>query len=338
LFADLARYHLSILSTLDGTTPGGVWVDDATQPEVAFMETVEGDFVTGNALSDRSDDDLRDTIPVDAALILEHEGWEARLPQIWSNNLARAHRRHHYVCRELQLTDWASLIPQGFELIRAAELLDARELKNYGRLMEVFDNFGSPDAFTRHGFGLCLTDGETIVTRCLTDCTSGSRCEIGIWTDPTYRRRGLAAATVAAMVEHCLSEGFEQIGWHCLENNLGSIRTAERVGFSKVLGYVAYSSGFPAENPDDLSPAEWSAWAEYAIRVADAGLSSRYYAAEAWTLAGEPERAFETLFALVDGGWYYPPHLLQENAWPLIALHDEPRWRAFLSRLEANRS
>ena len=79
-----------------------------------------------------------------------------------------------------------------------------------------------------------------IVSWSLSDCVSGDRCEIGIRTVPAHRRRGLATVTAAAAVEHALSHSFTVVGWHCPNDNLGSIGTAERVGFRRERDYSAY--------------------------------------------------------------------------------------------------
>jgi hypothetical protein len=50
----------------------------------------------------------------------------------------------------------------------------------------------------------------------------------------------LAAITAAATVEYALSHGFSMVGWQCLEDNLGSIGTAEKVGFERERDYRMY--------------------------------------------------------------------------------------------------
>jgi RimJ/RimL family protein N-acetyltransferase len=41
-------------------------------------------------------------------------------------------------------------------------------------------------------------------------------------------------------VDHAFSLGLSLVGWQCPEDNLGSIRTAERVGFEKERDYTMY--------------------------------------------------------------------------------------------------
>jgi RimJ/RimL family protein N-acetyltransferase len=102
------------------------------------------------------------------------------------------------------------------------------------------NNWGSSDRFLRDGFGYLTVRAGEAVSWSLCDCASGDLCEIGIHTAPAYRRRGLASVTAAAAVEHALSHGFTMVGWHCPEDNLGSIGTAEKVGFQRERNYRAY--------------------------------------------------------------------------------------------------
>ena len=64
--------------------------------------------------------------------------------------------------------------------------------------------------------------------------------DVGIITHPAHRRRGLAAVAVATTVEHCLSHGFSTVGWHCNADNVGSWKTAEKVGFERNREYAYY--------------------------------------------------------------------------------------------------
>ncbi len=102
----------------------------------------------------------------------------------------------------------------------------------------------SPDILTpftgffERGFGFCTLHGNKVVSWSLTDCVSGSACEIGIRTHPEYRRRGLATITAAATVDYALSHGYSQVGWHTNIENYESIGVAEKVGLKKTREYI----------------------------------------------------------------------------------------------------
>jgi RimJ/RimL family protein N-acetyltransferase len=55
--------------------------------------------------------------------------------------------------------------------------------------------------------------------------------EIGIETHPAFRRRGLASVAASAMIEDLLAGGLTPV-WSCREDNVGSLRLAQVLGFA----------------------------------------------------------------------------------------------------------
>lgn len=137
-------------------------------------------------------------------------------------------------------------MPEGFELRQLDAALFARtDLTNHQRIVDwATANWGSVEQFLAHGFGFVLVHEQTIASWTLADCIIGERCEIGIHTDPNYRRRGLATIVVAANVAHALSHGLRMVGWQCSEDNLGSQGVAEKVGFRLTQQFPCYACEF----------------------------------------------------------------------------------------------
>jgi RimJ/RimL family protein N-acetyltransferase len=85
--------------------------------------------------------------------------------------------------------------------------------------------------------GICATDDRCphmaapLSVGNLADCIVAGRAEIGIETAPEHRRRGLATQVTAAAVAMAFDRGLTEVGWHCNDDNTGSYRTAESVGF-----------------------------------------------------------------------------------------------------------
>jgi RimJ/RimL family protein N-acetyltransferase len=244
------RYHLSSAAVLDGHCPGRVFVDDPARPRAAFMLSPEGCYLAGdpaNRVFARALNQfvvrrrtLGDHVSV-LFLVIHPERWRERLPGVLAPHVPVEVKRRHYVCRLLRY-DWRSHLPDGCTVRR----VDRRLLENprltvpdhVTHWME--NNWASIDRFLRDGFGFATVRAGEVVSWSLSDSVSDDGCEIGIRTVPAYRRRGLATATAAAAVEHALSHGFTMVGWHCPDDNLGSIGTAERVGFRRERDYSAY--------------------------------------------------------------------------------------------------
>jgi hypothetical protein len=145
---------------------------------------------------------------------------------------------------------------------------------------------------------------------------------------------------VAGTIDHCLSHGFTQVGWHCLGSNAGSLALAEKVGFGPVHEYAAYSAVLPAENEADLSTSEYAEWVGHYERVVEDSFWYRLFAAEAWALASQPDRALSHLRRLLEKGWHGPPERLEDN-WRFASIQDRDEYQtiiATLTRGTGNRS
>lgn len=115
--------------------------------------------------------------------------------------------------------------PDGWRTRRATEA-------DFGWAGAVVPSGFWPDAasFLAHGGGTVVErDGRT-GAMAFASYRTGDDLELGIETDPAFRRRGLAAAAAAAMLADVLAAGLTPV-WSCREDNVGSSRLAERLGF-----------------------------------------------------------------------------------------------------------
>jgi RimJ/RimL family protein N-acetyltransferase len=348
------EYHLTSAAVLDGNCPGRVFVDAPANPRTAFMFSPEGCYLAGNPDNDAFNRALNGAIyageAFDAAYALcfvyHPESWQQRLQAILDPRLPIEMPRRHYVCRELKY-DWRANVPDGFTVHRIDEaLLDHPGLRIPDHVKGWMENnWGSTADFFQRGFGFITVYDHEFVSWSLTDCVSGYACEIGIRTLPSYRRRGLAAITAAAAVDHALANGLSMVGWQCPEDNLGSIGTAEKVGFQKErdytmyyvfldevahlaeMGHVAFKAGQYRETANLY---------ERVFAMQDDSPNYFYYlAGRAWAALGNRDRAFERLNAAVDRGWTDIVHT--EDCREFEVLHGTPEWAAVLERMQQSR-
>jgi RimJ/RimL family protein N-acetyltransferase len=339
LFARLSAYTLSVAAVLAGTAPGQVWGDDPDHPRVALLQSPEGYYLAGDAGHAESYAALKEALPHHAYLILDPPAWADVLDRVWGNRAARRHPRLHLLLRAFRLTHWRDLVPEGYQLTTVDRALLARdELENHDAVAEWIDGWHSADDFEENGFGYCLVYEReaTIAAWCIADSVLGGRCEMGVTTDLRHRQRGLATVAVSAAVEQCLERGFDEIGWHCLRSNAGSIAVARKVGFEVERAYDGYSSFLPAENPADLSAEEYRDWALHYERVTGDGLGYSFHAAEAWAMAGEPERALAYLRRLPEMGWQGRIEWIEGNG-RFDPIRERPEFRAILAALRQQR-
>jgi RimJ/RimL family protein N-acetyltransferase len=241
--------HLIIQAVLDGTSPGSVYVDDRRHPTAAFVSSAEGHYLAGSPGNRAFNDALRrmlaETIFAadDGTFVgFVHPGsWAGALPELVPHQLLLTDRRRHYACRAVR-DDWRADLPAEHTIERIdATLLARTDLHIPDHISSwMRSNWGSTDAFLQRGFGFCTLHDTAIVCWCLADCVHSDRCEVGIRTAPAYQRRGLATRTVAAAATYALSQGFREVGWHCSDTNIGSWKTAEKVGFMQTSSYIEY--------------------------------------------------------------------------------------------------
>ncbi|MHA2140162.1 MAG: GNAT family N-acetyltransferase [Candidatus Thorarchaeota archaeon] len=247
-------YQVVVRAVIEGSSPGKIWVNDATQPSSGFMATTEGWFLAGDPSNDGFNQGLKDLVhdmilkrtfysPMNTEFLnylffhIDSDNWKTEFPNIFSIRPPLPTHRIHFTCTRVIL-DWQNGIPEGYRLLQVDSTFDADSLEFPDDIEERVKH-QLKDQMAR-GFGKCLVHGSKVVVWIHSDCASGEDCEIGIITTEEYRLKGLGALTAAATVDHCLSIGFSNIGWHCEDHNYGSIGVAEKVGFIKERAYVHY--------------------------------------------------------------------------------------------------
>jgi RimJ/RimL family protein N-acetyltransferase len=245
-------YQLSVEAVLAGAMPGAVFVDDPTRPSAVFVHSPEGNFVGGDPTNLRFVTDLRAHLAAtfdaerdgDLVLSFDHDGWlsvaEAILPDLFLFKVPRRHYLYRGERPELRPN-----LPPGYRIAPIdAALLEHQQVPDDVR--EWMDgNWGGTDGFLTHGFGAAAVHDEAVVSWSLADCIVAERAEIGIHTAPEHRRRGLAAQVTAAAVALAFDNGLTEVGWHCNDDNAGSYRTAESVGFRLARRYHLLLAGRP---------------------------------------------------------------------------------------------
>jgi RimJ/RimL family protein N-acetyltransferase len=349
-------YSLSLQAAIERLGPGRIFVDDVARPRTGLALTVEGYLLAGEhddpEILEALRQFLRDSIftgkvyvnGADSLSLAVHpEAWEARLPELIPTYDALKLPRYHYLCRRVAL-DWRSSLPDGYALRRIdRELLADPDLALSEGLAEeeIEAYWGSVSHFLERGIGFCVLHGVDEVSHCTADCAAGTQVDVGVYSAPAHRRKGLAAAVVAATVEHCLSYGANQVGWHCNAENTGSWKTAERVGFERNREYVYYYYAYDRVEQwlelgwrrlRDGSYASAAHYYDQALAARDDHPEVYYHgAALAWAHLGEAERALAALSAAVDRGC---PHAEWARQQPAFGpLHGRPEWERILARM-----
>jgi len=237
-------HNLALESIIRGLTPATIQVDEPRHPRAALTWFKSRAWLAGDpeiadaaplgALLEGYAEQLR--IRGAAAYILHHapEAWEERLDELLGPYSRRRARRFYYHL-DASTRSWAAEAPEGYALAPVdGELLRRTSLRNLNAVRrEMTSERPSVQDFLERSLGFCAICGGEIASWCMTEYNAGNRCELGIATAESHRRRGLATLTGSATIARALQLGINEVGWHCWADNDPSIATAEALGFTQ---------------------------------------------------------------------------------------------------------
>jgi RimJ/RimL family protein N-acetyltransferase len=351
-------YSLSIQAAIKGNNPGRIFVDDPQDPRTALALTVEGYLLSG-------ENENLDTLGALQRLLKEKifsgevyvngdwsmslavhpQTWEERLPELIPTHEIEKSQRYHYLCTKSSF-DWQDHLPGGYSVRRVdGALLDDPEIHFPDSLAEWMDFdavWWTRENFLSKGISYAVLQGNEVAAWCTPDCVAGDRIDTGIITHPAHRNQGLGSIAVAATVEECFQQGFSAVGWHCNADNIGSWKTAEKVGFKRNREYTYYY--YIYDPIDHLAELGWYYYrrGEYA-RTVDYYLqvfklreeNEDYYyhlTASAWAYLGNEGQALKYLREAVQAGWSHVEWTQAQEEFKI--LHGNPTWNTVLAQME----
>ena len=347
--------HLAVQALLAGDSPGEIYLDDKDDPRAALAWTMKRFFLAGRSDNRAFNWALREffveKIYPDAlnkgtdglTVFYAPEDWKAVIEDFILDGVHPINDlRHYYRCRELK-HDWRERLPDGYSLVEVdQQLVENEELVNLDELVEeIHSECESVSAFLEQRFGICVLQGDQLVTWCLSEYNSAGRCEVGIATVPDHQRKGLATAASLALVEQALGKGFQEVGWHSYSGNAASIATALAAGFEKVSQYPAFWAIFDEavnlavngdlcfERRDYYEAVDW-----YIRAVAAGGAPAWVYWNKACAHANldQKEMTFDYLNQAIDHGFDDANHVQKSKHFE--KWHGTGEWEAVIQRLQ----
>ncbi|HEX2947224.1 MAG TPA: GNAT family N-acetyltransferase [Clostridia bacterium] len=256
--------ELSVFSVISGIMPGEIYVDDVCHPAAVLIQTSECNLLAGKNDVGKFNATLSDELDFWDPVIPDSSGWNSVIPNIHKNRFVRKYQRRHYSLNIENSLNINANLPDGYCMEPAIPAdLRLKQYENSDKLISWIENWGNDEAFTEHGTGCYIRKGNTIVSWSISDCSYNDKIAIGIHTDERFRKKGLGIFAANETVKMCFSKGFKSIDWLCVDFNKGSIAIAEKLGFSLVCRYDAFTPYPPVENLTDLSETEWNEWAVY---------------------------------------------------------------------------
>lgn len=241
----------AFLSVIDGYSPGAVFVDDLENPITALIWSngVAGFGVAGNRLSEYFSMNFLPFVNNFLASFLKEQGHtrfevncidetlntsfsqliSTKNPDKWEQNLYAYDN----------LNQGYSKCEQDKKIhIVNKELLESTV--NTDLIKETITQYwDSLDDFYLHGIGYCCLEDNIAVSLSYTSFISDSFYEIGIETLEHYREKGYAYIASSSVLNEVISR--EKVPfWECCDDNIASIKTAEKNGFRKKLAYTCF--------------------------------------------------------------------------------------------------
>lgn len=352
LFAPLLAYQMFCAGVLNGRYAGRVWVDDAQAPRSGLVtkdnvwwflagdpENAEFNTTLHTAIFDRT---VGGEKGWGGMLVCHPAEWDRQIPALFAPHIPITTERLHYTCRQLDV-DWQAQVPEGFEVRFVDEALAADGVEVQGAAADVLAlRRGDPAPDLKAVGYVAVHDGK-IVASSVIDCIVNGGGDIGLYTDGEFRRRGLAYLTAAAVIEYALAHGVEAVHWDCQSFNLGSIRTAEKLGlhfshahtmYNLILNPVLHEvnrawSYFDAGQYEQVLEV-----CQVNIAKAEALAHSHFYylTARSYAETARPAEALAALGLAADAGW----DSVEEAVADLGALAAQPGWEAVLERVKRN--
>lgn len=220
-------------AALDGTM-GRAWADDAARPSFAMVH-LEFFMLAGDANAPQAEAAVR-AIYERGSIVARDASWDPLIRRVWGDRL-RPYTRVEFGVGEWDrayLRRFIDALPDGFALRRIA----IEDVARFEQLADsVVYNFPSHEDFIERGVGYGIEHEGRFVSGCASFAISPHSLEFEIQTHEDFRRRGLACATAAAMIEHCIERKLTP-SWDA--HNDMSAALAAKLGFVNPQPYTAY--------------------------------------------------------------------------------------------------
>lgn len=296
------KHELTVECVINGTSPGAVYVDCADEPRSCFIKTPECNVLAGDAHNAEFNNGIKEYIGYYDQLTCDGDDWAKVVPDLHPNVALLEYYRESYCLHCSKRLDYPS--SSGTLEYVYPSMLGKIAYTNKDMLLD-WINIVSVEEYG----GLCLAAiiviDEAIAACSAVDCVLGTRIEIGVKTAREYRRKGYGITAVSALINESLKNGISEIGWHCVEANVGSNAIARRCGFTEVRKYTSYSPYPPIENNDDLSTDEWTKHGIFYEAMAKKDNTQYWQAARCWGKAKNMQRAIQCIRLLIQNGKYW---------------------------------
>ena len=241
-------------SILDGIQTGRIFVDDTVVPQAAIFwhycgiayvtgKTEDSDFIqTLYTLLDRTFEPSQKSFYLIVAK--DARNWITILDSFYEKNPdIQKRERYSFIFNQHSfqkriLENNVIVLPDGFSYFEIQpnhlSRLSGRVIPSYS-----WDSYNDFFKFGK-GFGIYDLTNNRIASTSFSSGIGDGKIDIGIETQPDYRRMGFAKLTAAKIIAYILEKDMLP-DWGCDAMNQASLSTALNIGFEKSTSYSIYT-------------------------------------------------------------------------------------------------
>jgi GNAT superfamily N-acetyltransferase len=220
-------------TVLGGGNAGTIFVDNLVHPQVAYVwERDDGTLYLGGATHSTGISEVVDLLLQQGIVAMSFRDGDPMVELFPANPVAGAE------CLELErpvrssdLSSYLTL-PEGFTVHRMSREL----IEKSPRLDETLFRYGDLEYYLKTGLDVCIMHGEEYVSDAGADMEVDGVREVGVVTEPAYRKLGFGTLAVAHLLAWCDELGVSTY-WDCVRLNIGSLKMARKLGFVNERSY-----------------------------------------------------------------------------------------------------
>ena len=240
IFKELGSYTF-FFSSLDGIVKGELYADDSNNPTYAIMITADLYYLAGDLSGDQFAKDLFNLSQSD--VFLDYTGFifasknTDRIKEIFGEHTYKFVQRNNF---QLAKSEFSYSKPNSDVDIVRVTPETISNLKEYDNFKEVYEEckfyWDEYPVDSRINFANILVIDNKISSYCFVcgESSSENSSELGIATFEGFKRKGYAEMLSRETLKELIELGYEKFNWHCHSDNVGSSKTALKLGFKCV--------------------------------------------------------------------------------------------------------
>ena len=232
LFEHINHNAALVYAVLERNSPGRVFADRRDTPSSAFLFLQDAFYYVGGSAANEAfsrelvtllfDDLLSHATDKELVLFAFSEAWQAKLAALLGPHRAILIQRKIFAFNADKFKSsaaWREPVPPNLRLVP----INAQLAQAHPHLKPLVGP-------TSKRFGVCLIDGDEILSTCQAVCVGRGEVEIDIHTPEKHRRKGYATLTACAFIQESLDRGLTP-NWSCWPERNASCTLARKLGF-----------------------------------------------------------------------------------------------------------